>query len=394
MNEKNLNTDIELSIVMPCLNEELTIGTCIKKAQQFLEEYGVEGEIVVADNGSTDSSLEIAKGLGARIIHVEKRGYGNALRAGIHSSYGKYIIMGDSDDSYDFTSLSPFLEKLREGYELVMGNRFAGGILPGAMPWHHRYIGNPILSFIGRLFFKSPVKDFHCGLRGFTKAAFDRLDLHTGGMEFASELVIKASMLGLKISEVPTVLSPDGRDRPPHLRSWRDGWRHLRFMLIYSPTWLFFIPGIVLMIIGFVLGIWIFLFPVEIYGINLEINSMLYSSVIILLGFSSILFSVIAWTYGYQNQLLIQNKFIVRFHEFFRLEKGLLLGALLFAVGIFVGVDIYVAWGSTGFGELDPFIFTKRAIFSTLFILLGSNVTMGSFLLSIIRTNIGSADSP
>jgi glycosyltransferase involved in cell wall biosynthesis len=394
MNEKNLNMDLELSIVMPCLNEELTIGTCIKKAQQFLNEHNIVGEIVVADNGSTDSSLEIAKGLGARVIQVEKKGYGNALRSGIHASYGKYIIMGDSDDSYDFTSLSPFVQKLREGYDLVMGNRFAGGILPGAMPWHHRYIGNPVLSFIGRLFFKSPVKDFHCGLRGFTKEAFDRLDLQTGGMEFASEMVIKASMLGFKICEVPTILSPDGRDRPPHLRSWRDGWRHLRFMLIYSPTWVFFIPGIVLMVVGFALGLWIFLFPVEIYGINLEINSMLYSSVIILLGFSSFLFSVIAWTYGYQNQLILKNKFIIRFHEYFRLEKGLLLGALLFAIGIFVGIDIYITWGNTGFGELDPHIFTKRAIFSTLFILLGSNITMGSFLLSIIRTNIGSADSP
>ena len=246
-------TEIEVSIVMPCLNEERTVGICVKKALISLKEGKVNGEVIVADNGSTDKSVEIAASLGARVVHVEEKGYGNALRSGFAAAHGKYIIMADADDSYDLENLMPFIEKLRKGYELVMGNRFKGGIKKGAMPWHHRYIGNPILSFIGKLFFKTPANDFHCGLRGFTKEAIEKMELQTTGMELASEIVIKSSVMNMNVCEVPTILFPDGRDRPPHLRSFRDGWRHLRFLLIYSPTWLFLYPGLALLALAGIL---------------------------------------------------------------------------------------------------------------------------------------------
>ncbi|MCL4824927.1 MAG: glycosyltransferase family 2 protein, partial [Anaerolineales bacterium] len=249
------NPPIELSIVLPCLNEERTVGLCIQKAQNFLKENNIAGEVIVADNGSTDRSIEISEAAGARVVNVAEKGYGNALRGGFAAARGKFIIMADADDSYDLSNLMPFVEQLRAGYDLVMGNRFLGGIKKGAMPWHHRYIGNPILSFIGRLFFHSPARDFHCGLRGFTKSAIEQMNLQTAGMELASEIVIKASLLDMKVCEVPTTLSPDGRDRPPHLRSFRDGWRHLRFLLVYSPTWLFLYPGLFLVCIGGLLSL-------------------------------------------------------------------------------------------------------------------------------------------
>ena len=241
---------LELSIVMPCLNEAETLEVCIKKAQNSLRENQLAGEVIIADNGSTDGSQAIAERLGARVVPVDRKGYGSALLGGIAAARGRFIIMGDADDSYEFTNLMPFVAKLREGFELVMGNRFKGGIKPGAMPPLHRYLGNPVLTGIGRLFFGCPAGDFHCGLRGFSKAAIDRLNLQTTGMEFASEMVVKGSLQGLRITEVPTTLSPDGRSRPPHLRSWRDGWRHLRFMLVYSPRWLFLYPGLLLMLVG------------------------------------------------------------------------------------------------------------------------------------------------
>src|SRR3989440_8075796 len=245
-------TMCEVSVLMPCLNEAETLGTCINKAKASLKSRGVNGEVIIADNGSTDGSQEIARSLGARVVNVERRAYGNALMRGIATAHGKYVIMGDSDDSYDFTNLGPFLEKLRQGYDLVMGNRFLGGIQPGAMPPLHRYLGNPVLTAIGRLFFKSPSGDFHCGLRGFRRKAMLALDLRTTGMEFASEMVVKSTLHKLRITEVPTALQPDGRSRPPHLRSWSDGWRHLRFLLLYSPRWLFLYPGILLMAVGVV----------------------------------------------------------------------------------------------------------------------------------------------
>ncbi|MHC5072213.1 MAG: glycosyltransferase family 2 protein, partial [Planctomycetota bacterium] len=246
-------TDCELSIVMPCLDEAETLATCIEKARGFLERTGVAGEIVIADNGSSDGSQDIARSLGARVVDVSRKGYGAALMGGIRAARGRYVIMGDADDSYDFATLDPFLERLRAGCQLVMGNRFRGGIKPGAMPPLHRYLGNPVLSGIGKLLFRSPCGDFHCGLRGCSKTAIEQLDLRTSGMEFASEMVVKATLHGLEVAEVPTTLSPDGRSRPPHLHSWRDGWRHLRFLLMFSPRWLFLLPGISLIVLGVLL---------------------------------------------------------------------------------------------------------------------------------------------
>ena len=240
---------------MPCLDEAETLATCIRKARAFLERSGAAGEIIIADNGSTDGSQQIAEKNGARVVAVEDRGYGSALQGGIAAAHGRYIVMGDADDSYDFSELAPLLDSLRDGADLVMGNRFRGGIAPRAMPPLHRYLGNPVLTAIGRLFFKSPARDFHCGLRGFAKSAYERMELRTTGMEFASEMVVKASLLGMRVEEVPVTLSPDGRSRPPHLRSWRDGWRHLRFLLLYSPRWLFLYPGIAMMIAGLAAGL-------------------------------------------------------------------------------------------------------------------------------------------
>jgi len=278
---------LELSIVMPCLNEAETVGRCIQKAQRSLAELGITGEIIVADNGSTDGSDVTATSVGARVVRVEAQGYGNALMSGISASRGKYIIMGDADDSYDFGNLGPFVEKLQEGFDLVMGNRFKGGIKRGAMPPLHRYLGNPVLTAIGKLFFKSPCNDFHCGLRGFNKTAIMKLDLRTTGMEFASEMVVKATLHNLRITEVATTLSPDGRSRPPHLRSWRDGWRHLRFLLLFSPRWLFLYPGALLMLVGFATGLWLLPGQRTVAGINFDIHTLLFAALAVIIGFQA-----------------------------------------------------------------------------------------------------------
>src|SRR3954470_11821138 len=284
--------EIELSILMPCLNEAETLAACIRKAQSYLERSGVSGEIIIGDNGSTDGSPEIARRCGARVIAIPLRGYGAALYGATQAACGQYCIMGDSDDSYDFTNLDGFLEKLRAGYDLVMGNRFTGEIKPGAMPWKNRYIGNPVLSAIGKTLFRSPAGDFHCGLRGYSKAAFRRMDLRTTGMEYASEMVIKATILNMRITEVPTTLSPDGRDRPPHLRPWRDGWRHLRFMLLYSPNWLFLLPGLALMLLGAVVTGRLLIGPWRIGGVELDVHTLLYASFAIFVGFQITLFGI------------------------------------------------------------------------------------------------------
>ena len=274
---------MKLSVVMPCLNEAETLASCIRKAQQSLTDLAIQGEVLIADNGSSDGSQELARSLGARVVDIAQKGYGHALRGGIEAAAGKFIIMADSDDSYDFSKLRPFVEKLQAGHDLVMGCRMpwgGGTVLPGAMPWKHRWIGNPVLSFIGRLFFKCPVTDFHCGLRGFTKTAYLKMDLRTTGMELASEMVIKATLQNMKITEVPITLHPDGRSRPPHLRSWRDGWRHLRFMMLFSPRWLFLIPGISLGAVG---GLFLSLLafqPLSLGPVVLDINSMLVAAMI------------------------------------------------------------------------------------------------------------------
>jgi len=289
---------IELSIIMPCLNEAETLGTCIKKASAFLKRSGINGEIVIGDNGSTDGSQKIAIDSGARVINVPFRGYGAALFGASKAARGRWIIMGDSDDSYDFLNLEPFIEKLREGYELVMGNRFKGGILEGAMPWKNRYIGNPALSGIANLLFRSPIGDFHCGIRGYSKDAFERMDLRTTGMEFASEMVIKANLMKLKITEVPTILKKDGRSRPPHLLPFRDGLRHLRFMLLYSPNWLFFYPGCLLMALGILAGGALLAGSVRIVSVTFSTNTLIYCAFMVAIGFQSILFSMLSRVYA------------------------------------------------------------------------------------------------
>ena len=289
---------------MPCLNEAETLETCIRKARDFLERHGVRGEIVIGDNGSTDGSQEIARRCGARVVDVKVRGYGAALYHATLAARGKYVIMGDSDDSYDFSDLMPLLKELRAGRDLVMGNRFPGGIKPGAMPWKNRYLGNPILSGLGRLFFKCPVRDFHCGLRGYSAEAFRRMDLQTTGMEFASEMVIKATLLGMDVAEAPTTLSPDGRSRPPHLRPWRDGWRHLRFMLLYSPRWLFLYPGLLLMLLGLGVGAWLLPQPRQVGGTVLDVHTLLYAAAAVLLGFQTCMFAVLARAFAASRKLL------------------------------------------------------------------------------------------
>src|SRR6266498_5009319 len=325
---------LELSIVMPCLNEAETLGTCIRKARQWLLKNNVAGEIIVADNGSTDGSQTIASVMGARVIDVTAKGYGSALMGGINAARGKYVVMGDADNSYNFSNLGPFLEKMREGYELVMGNRFAGGIQPGAMKGLHRYLGNPVLTGIGRLLFKSPCRDFHCGLRGFSKAAAMKLDLRTTGMEFASEMVVKATLNKLRITEVPTTLFPDGRSRPPHLRSWRDGWRHLRFLLLYSPRWLFFYPGALLMLLGMATGI--LLLPGErvVAGIHFDIHTLLFAAVAVILGFQAVNFVLFTKVFAIIEGLLPEDGRLSRAMRILSLEGGLMLGALLLLDGI------------------------------------------------------------
>jgi glycosyltransferase involved in cell wall biosynthesis len=376
--------EIELSILMPCLNEAETLATCIRKAQKSIRDLNVSGEVVIADNGSTDGSVEIAEQLDARVVHVAEKGYGSALRGGINAARGKYIIMGDADDSYDFTNLGPFLEKLRAGYELVMGNRFKGGIEPSAMPPMHKYLGNPVLTGIGRLFFRSPCGDFHCGLRGFSKAAIESLDLRTTGMEFASETVVKASLHGLQITEVPTTLSVDGRNRPPHLRSWRDGWRHLRFLLLYSPRWLFLYPGLLLMLIGTMVSGWLLVGPRVVDGITLDVHTFLYAAIAIVIGYQTVIFAIFTKVFAITEGLLPEDPRLKTLFRYIKLETGILAGALLLATGI--GLSIYALsfWSATSFGPLDPSRTLRLVIPAVTAIALGLQTVLSSFFLSIL----------
>jgi glycosyltransferase involved in cell wall biosynthesis len=380
--------DIELSIVMPCLNESETLTTCIQKARRFLDERGVRGEIVVADNGSTDGSEELARAGGARVVDVPARGYGAALYYGCLAARGRYIIMGDSDDSYDFTSLMPFVEELRRGRDLVMGNRFLGGIKPGAMPWKNRHIGNPVLTAIGRLFFSSNASDFHCGLRGFSSAAFRRLDLRTTGMEFASEMVIKASVLGLVVSEVPTTLSPDGRSRPPHLRPWRDGWRHLRFMLLFSPKWLFLYPGLALLAVGIITGALLVRGPIHVGGSVLDIHTLVYAAAAVSIGFQSVVFAVFTKVFAIQEGLLPPDRRLTSMFRYVTLETGLVVGGILFAAGLAGTISAFLAWSAVSFGGLSPEQMMRRVIPSVLALVLGAEVILSSFLLSVLGLGI------
>ena len=370
---------------MPCLDEAATVGRCVAKARAFLERAAIDGEVLVADNGSSDGSAALAREAGARVVEVPERGYGAALAAGIRAARGRFVIMGDADDSYDFSRLEPFVAKLREGYPLVMGNRFRGGIQPGAMPALHRYLGNPILSFVGRLFFRAGVGDFHCGLRGFDRQAVSKLDLRTPGMEFASELVVKAALAGWRIAEVPTTLDPDGRGRAPHLRSWRDGWRHLRFLLLFSPRWLFLYPGLTLLVLGTVLMATLYFTPLQFRGRGLDIHSMLYASAGALLGLQLCLFALFARVSAQNAGLLPRSAGLDRLLRTLSLERGLLAGLAIALAGFLWSAAAFWQWRETGFGPLDPRVVMRETIPASALMVGGMELILASFLLSVLR---------
>ncbi len=375
---------LELSIVMPCLNEAETIAVCVKKAMAFLAAEGIAGEVIIADNGSTDGSQQIANALGARIVHVPERGYGAALIGGIEAARGEYVAMGDADDSYDFGGLMPFVETLREGADLVMGNRFKGGIAAGAMPRLHRYLGNPVLSFLGRIFFNIPVGDFHCGLRAFRRDSIRKLGLATPGMEFASEMVVKASIERLDIREVPTTLRPDGRSRPPHLRTWRDGWRHLRFLLIYAPKWLFLYPGLALAAAGLfgILG----LIPGDAHlgGVELGIHTMIFAAMAVLMGSQLIGLSVMARRYGVIAGMWPESGLMRRVRNWFTVERACIIGGLMLTAGIAGATTATALWASTGFGGMDPAALMRLTIPSMLLGCIGLQVVVTAFFIGLM----------
>jgi hypothetical protein len=375
---------LEFTVLMPCLNEAETLARCIRKARSSINRLELNAEILIADNGSTDGSQEIARSEGARVVDVPVRGYGAALYCGSLAAGGRYIIMGDADDSYDFAQLDAFVAELRKGHAIVMGNRFLGGIRPGAMPWKNRHIGNPILSGIGKLFFKCPVGDFHCGMRGYTREVFDLLELQTTGMEFASEMVIKATLMKLDMAEVPTTLDKDGRSRPPHLRPWRDGWRHLRFMLLYSPRWLFLYPGLGVASLGFIVGLVLEFGPLTIAGVVFDIHTLLVAFGAVLLGAQAVAFSFCAQTYALTEGFLPPDPFLLRAFKYITLEVGLALGALLFLLGFGSLGYTLIVWRSTGFGHLNPQDTLRSAIPGVTAMCLGGQVILTSFLLSFL----------
>jgi glycosyltransferase involved in cell wall biosynthesis len=381
-------TAVEVSIVMPCLDEAETLATCIRKAQSAIDQERLAAEIIVADNGSTDGSQLIAKELGARVVDVARKGYGSALLGGIAAARGEYVVMGDADDSYDFTAIGPLIARLREGYDLVMGNRFAGGIETGAMVWSHRWVGNPVLTRLSRLFFHTPVGDMHCGLRAFRKDAIDRLRLRATGMEFASEMVIKASLRRMKIAEVPVTLSPDGRSRPPHLRTWRDGWRHLRFMLLFSPRWLFLYPGIAMFGAGAIIGALIETDPRQIGAVTFDIHTLLLAGFSCLIGFQLVVFAVFTKVFAMQRGFHPPNPDYDAMFRYVKLETGLAVGALMFAVGVLVTVAAVWSWGSVGFGALDPRLTMREIIPAAVLLTLGVQTIFASFFLSILGIDL------
>jgi len=376
--------DIEISVVMPCLNEKATVGTCVKKALGAMQQHGIRGEVIVADNGSTDGSQQIAMEHGARVVPIETRGYGSALRGGIAAARGRFVLMGDADDSYDFTQVHLFVNKLREGYDLVMGNRFKGGILPGAMPALHKYLGNPVLTAVARLFFKAPIGDIYCGLRAFRREAIEQLGLRTQGMEYANEMVVKATIFGLRITEIPTTLSPDGRDRPPHLRTWRDGWRTLRFLLLYSPRWLFLYPGVVLLVLGLTVGALLLPGPFMIGKVGFDVDTLLFAAMSVLIGFQSIVFAVFTKLFGITEGLVPEDSRLTWLFRYITLEVGLLVGILLVLVGTGGWVMGLAYWRSTHYGPLDLEKTLRLVIPGFVCFTLGFQTILSSFFLSVL----------
>lgn len=391
----NDQSSLELTILMPCLNEAETLAVCIDKAQAYLQKSGVSGEVLIADNGSTDGSIEIARQHGARVVHVPIRGYGAALSHGIANARGKYVIMGDSDDSYDFSKLDLFIAKLREGNDLVMGNRFRGGIAPGAMPFLHKYLGNPVLSFVGRLFFSIPVRDFHCGLRGFNRDRILALNLNTTGMEFASEMVVRSALAKYAITEVPTTLAKDGRSRPPHLRTWRDGWRHLRFLLLYSPRWLFFYPGLITFAIGAILTFALLPGPVTVArGITLDVHSIIAGCITMLIGTQCISFALVARRYAAARGLLPDEYTLKRYVSPLTLERLLIVAGLLLVAGLVGVVRCIMVWGDVGFGPLRYGELIRLLVVSGTSVALGMQLGFTSFLSAMLDIEVRPSSSP
>jgi hypothetical protein len=383
-----MSEPFELTILMPCLNEAETLAACIQKARLGLERAGVRGEVLVADNGSTDGSLAIAEKGGARVVHVKEKGYGSALRGGIEAAQAKWIIMGDSDESYDFSQIQGFVQKFREGYDLVMGCRLpkgGGTIIPGAMPWKNRWIGNPALSFIGRLFFRVPAQDFHCGLRGFTKDAYARMELKTTGMEFASEMVIKATLKEMRIAEVPITLHPDGRSRPPHLKPWRDGWRHLRFMLLFSPRWLFFWPGLGLLLLGLAMAVPLTISPIRIGRVQFDTNTLLVAGMMLIVGFQVFFFGVFTKMYCVAQGLLPENRQLTTLLRWFSLERGIVAGLLIIALGLGFLIAAILKWRAAGFGQISYPESLRLVIPAVTCMTLGVQTVFSSFFVSILQ---------
>ena len=380
--------ELELTILMPCLNEAETLAACIGKARGFLERTGIAGEVLIADNGSTDGSQDIARGLGARVVTVPERGYGAALAGGIQAARGRFVIMGDADDSYDFANLDAFIAELRDGADLVMGNRFAGGIEPGAMPWHHRYIGNPVLSAVGRLFFHTPIGDFHCGLRGFSRAAILALNLRTTGMEFASEMVVKATLAQLDLREVPTTLARDGRSRRPHLRSIRDGWRHLRFLLLFSPRWLFLYPGIALLAVGLVVGAVLLPGPAQFGRVTFDVHTFLVAALCIIVGLQSISFAIIGRRFASRYGFIPRSGNYNRLLEALTLERILLVAITLMLIGIAALVWGVGQWAARDFGPLNASRTMRPVILAMTALVSGFQLMMSGFMSSMINIPI------
>jgi len=383
-----MSKGISLSIVMPCLNEAETLETCIIKAKEFLNKQSLSGEIIIADNGSTDGSQTIAENAGAKVVHVPVKGYGSALMGGIAAAQNEFIIMGDADDSYDFGALEPFVNALQKGADLVMGNRFKGGIMHGAMPFLHRYLGNPILSWLARIFFNSDIGDFHCGLRAFRKKSILSLNLQTTGMEFASEMVVKATMHNLVIVEVPTVLHPDGRSRPPHLRTWSDGWRHLKFLLLYSPRWLFLYPGIFLICLGILISALLVPGPVHIGKYELDINTLMYASLMILTGTQSILFSVFTYVFGVNTGLIPPDPTTKKILKSLELERGLFISLGMILIGLLTSIGALIYWGENQFGNIEPSYSMRFVIPGAVLFALGIQVFFSSFFLDILNIKV------
>jgi Glycosyl transferase family 2 len=377
---------VELTILMPCLNEARTVQSCILKAQTYLQRNQIFGEVLIADNGSTDGSQSLAETAGARVIQIENKGYGTALIGGIAAAKGRFVIMADADDSYDFADLDGFVDRLRQGFKLVIGNRFKGGIMPGAMPALNRYVGNPLLSFIGRKLFSSAIGDFHCGMRGFDREAILELKLRCSGMEFASEMVVKASLAQLNIAEVPITLGRDGRQRQPHLRPWRDGWRHLRFMLLRSPQWLFLYPGLALTILGAAGAASLVAAPIQIPGLfTLDINALLYFSVAAAVGVQIVYFGLLAQAFAKKMQLKIAQGLARRLLYFASHGGAIAVGVFLVMAGAGGALYAIAEWGHTSFGTLVPSTMMRITIPSVTTLAIGTQIVFGGFLLGFIE---------